>query len=256
MSSYTPHFGEERPLVGQRGSGTIFFAGCNLLCLFCQNFDVSHGHEGVAFSAQDLADAMLALQSIGCANINLVTPSHVVPQILAALEIAVEKGLKVPLVYNSSGYDRVETLALLDGVVDSYMPDFKFWDPDVAKRLCNAPDYPKVARKAVQEMHRQVGDLVLDDHGVAKRGLLIRHLVLPEGMAGTRQVMRFLARQLSRNSYVNVMAQYRPCGRAVEVPALQRGITAQEYQAAVEAAEQEGIRRLDERKRTLLVQWF
>jgi putative pyruvate formate lyase activating enzyme len=256
VSSFSPHFGEESPLVGKNGSGTIFFAGCNLLCLFCQNFDISHQVEGVVFTAEELADAMVFLQDRGCPNINFVTPSHVVPQILAALDKAADKGLQIPLVYNTSGYDKTETLAILEGVFDIYMPDFKFWDPQVAADLCGAPDYPEVAKAAFREMHRQVGDLVLNDQGVAERGLLIRHLVLPEGLAGTRDVMRFLARELSTNSYVNIMAQYRPCGRASTVPALRRSITDEEYQEALDAATQEGISRLDERQRTFVLRWF
>ncbi len=256
VSSYSPHFGEESPLVGENGSGTIFFAGCNLMCIFCQNFDISHERQGVEFSPENLANTMLSLQGRGCPNINFVTPSHVVPQILNALNTAVEKGLRVPLVYNSGGYDSAETLAILDGVFDIYMPDFKFWDSQVSEELCEAPDYPEVARSAFKEMHRQVGDLVLDEQGVAQRGLLIRHLVLPEGLAGTRHVMRFLANELSPNSYVNIMAQYRPCGRSSEVPALRRSISDEEYQKAIETASREGITRLDERKRTLALRWF
>jgi len=256
VSSYSPHFGEESPLVGKNGSGTIFFAGCNLLCIFCQNFDISHESKGVVFSAEELADAMVFLQNRGCPNINFVTPSHVVPQILAAVDKAVDKGLRIPLVYNSSGYDKAQTLAILEGIFDIYMPDFKFWDPKVAGDLCGAPDYPEVARAAFKEMHRQVGDLILNDQGVAERGLLIRHLVLPEGMAGTKDVMRFLAREISTNSYVNIMAQYRPCGRASTVPALDRGITDAEYQAAIDTAVQVGITRLDERQRTFVLRWF
>ncbi len=256
VSSYSPHFGEESPLVGHHGSGTIFFAGCNLMCLFCQNFDISHEREGEVHSAENLAKAMLSLQVSGCANINFVTPTHVVPQILAALEKAVDRGLRVPLVYNSGGYDKVNTLVILDGVFDIYMPDFKFWDPKVADDLCEAPDYPEVAMAALKEMHGQVGDLVLDKEGLAQRGLLIRHLVLPEGMAGTGEVMRFVAKELSPNSYINIMAQYRPCGRASEVPALRRSITDKEYLEALEMAAREGITRLDERKRTFVLKWF
>jgi putative pyruvate formate lyase activating enzyme len=256
VSSYSPHFGEESPLVGEHGSGTIFFARCNLLCLFCQNYDISHEGEGVGVSSQELAKTMLLLQAGGCPNINFVTPSHVVPQILAAVDEAAAGGLRIPLVYNSSGYDSADTLAMLEGVFDIYMPDFKFWDPKVADQLCEAPDYPEVAREALKEMYRQVGDLVLDDQGVAQRGLLIRHLVLPDGLAGTRDVMRFLAQEISSNSYVNVMAQYRPCGRAGEVPSLRRSITDEEYQEAIEMAHQEGISRLDERRRTFALRWF
>lgn len=256
VSSYNPHFGEESPLVGNHGSGTIFFARCNLLCVFCQNFDISHEGEGVEFSSEQLAMVMLFLQDKGCPNINFVTPTHVVPQILAALEKAIEAGLRVPLVYNTGGYDRSETLALLDGVFDIYMPDFKFWDQEVAEELSDAPDYPEVAREALKEMHRQVGDLVMDQQGIAQRGLLIRHLVLPERLAGTRQVMRFLAREISPDSYVNIMPQYRPCGRASEVSALTRTITEEEFQEAIQTAHNEGITRLDERKRAFVLRWM
>ena len=180
VSSYNPHFGEEAPLVGQEGSGTIFFAHCNLMCNFCQNYDISHEGHGQVIIDEQLAQIMLQLQNIGCHNINFVTPSHVVTQILSALEIAVENGLSVPLVYNTGGYDKVETLELLDGVFDIYMPDFKFWDSEIAEKTCNARDYPEIAQKAVVEMHRQVGDLVIDENGIAQRGLLVRHLVLPK----------------------------------------------------------------------------
>nr|HID59060.1 radical SAM protein [Desulfobacterales bacterium] len=255
VSSYNPHFGEEAPLVGSRGSGTIFFANCNLLCNFCQNYEISHGGEGEEVTPDQLADIMLGLQNTGCHNINFVTPSHVVPQILSAVDIAVQKGLQVPLVYNTSAYDRCETLSLLEGIFDIYMPDFKFWEPEIAKITCSAPDYPEVARKAIKEMHRQVGDLVLDERGIAQKGLLIRHLVLPEGLAGTRQIMRFLAQEVSKNSYVNIMGQYRPCGLAYEVPSLRRAINKNELREAIHAAVEEGITRLDRRRRVLLFEW-
>ena len=252
VSSYNPHFGEEAPLVGSRGSGTIFFTHCNLMCLFCQNYDISHEGYGQKLSDEQISAMMLALQKQGCHNINFVTPSHVVPQILSALELAVQNGLNVPLVYNSGGYDRVETLHLLEGVFDIYMPDFKFWDPEIAASACDAPDYPEVARKALLEMHRQVGDLVIDDQGLAQRGLLIRHLVLPEGMAGTREIMRFIATKISPNSYVNVMSQYRPCGRAAEVNGLASHLPAREYRQALEFAKLEGITRLDQPRRVFV----
>jgi putative pyruvate formate lyase activating enzyme len=245
VSSYTPHYGEEAPLVGTNGSGTIFFAHCNLLCIFCQNFDISHEGIGQEVSAEQLAAIMIDLQRMGCHNINFVTPSHVVWQILEALAIAAENGLRVPLVYNSGGYDRVETLQLLEGVFDIYMPDFKFWDPRVAEETCNAPDYPEVARKALREMHRQVGDLVIDGNGIARRGLLVRHLVLPESLAGTREIMRFIADDISTNTYVNIMTQYRPCGRAAEVRELAAYPTETDFQKARRAAIEAGIRRLD-----------
>jgi putative pyruvate formate lyase activating enzyme len=246
VSSYQPHFGEEAPLVGRNGSGTIFFTHCNLLCNFCQNYDISHQGIGEEVSSTKLAKMMLLLQQQGCHNINFVTPSHVVPQILSALEEAIEGGLSVPLVYNTGSYDHVETLKLLDGVFDIYMPDFKFWSSEVAKRTCNAPDYPEVARKAILEMHRQVGDLVIDESDIAQRGLLLRHLVMPNGLAGTREVMRFIARHISTNTYVNVMAQYRPCGEAHKIPELAVRLSTKEYESALQAAKEEGIARLDQ----------
>jgi putative pyruvate formate lyase activating enzyme len=248
VSSYNPHFGEEAPLVGKRGSGTIFFTFCNLLCIFCQNFDISHEGYGREVSDEQLADMMLHLQGAGCHNINFVTPSHVVPQILSALEIAVKEGLSVPLIYNTGGYDSVHTLKLLDGIVDIYMPDFKFWDPNVAERTTKARDYPEVARTAIIEMHRQVGDLVIDESGIARRGLLVRHLVLPHGLAGTRDVMRFIVQKISPNTYVNIMSQYRPCGRAHEVGELAGFPARKEYETALQAAKQEGITRFDQPK--------
>ncbi len=252
VSSANAHFGEEDPLVGRHGSGTIFFTHCNLMCLFCQNFDISHQGYGKSISDNDLAGIMLALQKQGCHNINFVTPSHVVPQILSALEIAIADGLSVPLVFNTGGYDRISTLKLLEGVFDIYMPDFKFWDADVAEKSCQAADYPEVARKAVKEMHRQVGDLQLDEQGIAYRGLLIRHLVLPGELAGTQSVMRYIAQQVSPNTYVNIMSQYRPCGRAAEVQGLGRNLKSDEYHWAVQAAKDEGITRFDRRQRVFL----
>ncbi len=241
VSSFGPHFGEERPLVGQSGSGTIFFTHCNLLCIFCQNYDISHKGDGDEVSDDTLAKIMMSLQNSGCHNINFVTPSHVVPQILSAVEIAVAYGLSVPLIYNTGGYDNVETLNLLDGVIDIYMPDFKFWDTEVARATCNAGDYPEIARLAVKEMHRQVGDLMLDDSGIARRGLLVRHLVMPDGLAGTREVMRFIAAEISTDTYVNIMSQYRPCGRANEIDMLNRCPIRIELDTALEIAKEEGI---------------
>jgi len=245
VSSYHPHYGEEAPLVGHNGSGTIFFTYCNLLCNFCQNYDISHEGRGDEVSDEQIAGMMLFLQNSGCHNINFVTPTHVVPQILSALEIAIKNGLSVPLVYNTGGYDRVETLKLLDGVIDIYMPDFKFWDPKVAELTCEAQNYPEIAQNAVLEMHRQVGDLVIDKSGIARRGLLIRHLVLPHGLAGTRNIMKFIAQKVSLNSYVNIMPQYRPCGRAYEVKELSRMLLPKEYKAALREAKEEGVARLD-----------
>lgn len=251
VSSFNAHFGEEAPLVGEHGSGTVFFTHCNLLCLFCQNFDISHQGMGQEVTDEQLAGIMLGLQRQGCHNINFVTPSHVVPQILGALEIAVSHGLNVPLVYNSGGYDLPETLKLLDGVIDIYMPDFKFWDPEIARATCEAADYPEVARQALVEMHRQVGELVLSESGIARRGLLVRHLVMPAGVAGTRQIMRFIAQRISPRTYVNVMSQYRPCGRAHEVAGLETALSPAEYRRAVEEAVEEGITRLDRPHRVL-----
>jgi putative pyruvate formate lyase activating enzyme len=246
VASYGPHFGEERPLVGRGGSGTIFFAHCNLRCTFCQNYEISHLGHGDPAAADQLAAIMLALQAMGCANINFVTPSHVVPHILEALCLAVDHGLHLPLVFNTSAYDRVETLRLLDGVIDIYMPDFKFWDAAVAAETCQAPDYREAACAAIREMHRQVGDLEIGADGLATRGLLVRHLVLPENLAGTAAVMQWIATAISPHTYVNVMAQYRPCGNASRNPALARRVTAAEYEAALEAARRAGLYRLDE----------
>lgn len=249
VSSIGPHFGEEAPLVGSRGSGTIFFTHCSLLCRFCQNYDISHGGAGDPVDIAQLADMMLALQGQGCHNINLVTPSHVVPQILAAVAAAVPKGLSLPLVYNTSGYDQVPTLKLLDGVVDIYMPDFKFWDSAVAQAVCRARDYPAVARAALREMHRQVGDLRLDSDGVARRGVLVRHLVMPHGLAGTPAVMAFIAEEISPDTYINIMTQYRPCGRAFEDPLLADRPTQSDFEDAFEAARAVGLNRLDKPRR-------
>ncbi len=245
ICSFHPHFGEEPELVGNHGSGTIFFSYCNLLCNFCQNFDISHLGDGRSVTDEDLAGIMLKLQHMGCHNINLVTPTHVVPQIFAALDIAREKGLTVPIVYNSSGYDRVSTLKRLEGRVDIYMPDFKFWSAEVAARTCDAPDYPEVARKAIAEMHRQVGLFQTNPAGIARKGLLIRHLVLPENLAGTREISEYISNKISPNTYVNIMPQYRPCGRAHQTEGLNRRLTATEYLTAIKIARDQGLTRLN-----------
>ncbi|MCL6582325.1 MAG: radical SAM protein [bacterium] len=245
VSSFGPHFGEEAPLVGQYGSGTIFFTSCNLSCIFCQNWEISHLRQGEEIPIETLAKIMIHLQSLGCHNINFVTPTHFVTQILEALPLAIDLGLSVPLIYNSGGYDSVDTLKLLDGVFDIYMPDFKYWDEEVAERLSKAKEYPQVARAAIKEMHRQVGDLVIDAQGVAQRGLLVRHLVLPQGLSGSRQIMRFLAQEISPNTYVNLMDQYRPCGEAWQYPPISRRLSRAEYQQALSEARAEGIHRLD-----------
>jgi len=245
VSSCGPHFGEEVPLVGTGGSGTIFFAHCNLHRVFCQNCSISQFGEGSEVSSRDLAYMMLSLQHRGCHNINLVTPTHVVPQILAALELAVADGLYIPLVYNSGGYESVDTLRLLDGIVDIYMPDMKYADSSIASQCSGIKDYAAINRAAVKEMHRQVGDLQIDDQGMAVRGLLVRHLVLPHGLAGTRKVVEFLAARVSSNTYVNIMAQYHPCHRAYDSPFLSRSVTKEEYLEAVTLALQHGLNRLD-----------
>ena len=238
------HFGEEAPLVGRCGSGTVFICGCNLGCTFCQNDDISRGGYGTELGPERLAAMMLSLQEGGCHNVNFVTPTHVVPQILDALTIAVERGLRVPLVYNCGGYESVDTIRLLEGVFEIYMPDFKFWDPKWSERFCGVRDYPQRARDAVVEMHRQVGDLHVED-GIAERGLLVRHLVMPNGAAGTAQVARFLAESVSADTYLNVMAQYRPCGDAATDSAAGRSVTRSEVAEAVRAAREAGLDRLD-----------
>ncbi|HHV63419.1 MAG TPA: radical SAM protein [Firmicutes bacterium] len=243
VASYGPHFGEEAPLVGSHGSGTIFFTGCNLRCVFCQNWDISQLRMGRTVSRSELANMMLELQGMGCHNINLVTPTHYMPHILAALEIACQGGLELPLVYNCGGYESLTALRLLDGIIDIYMPDVKYDDPQAGLRLSRAKDYPRVVKAALKEMHRQVGDLMIDEEGIAWRGLLVRHLVLPGGLAGTAEIVRFVAQEISRDTYINIMAQYRPEYRAHEYPPLNRPISAAEYQEAIRLAKDAGLYR-------------
>ena len=245
VASLHAHFGEESPLVGTGGSGTIFFRSCNLLCYFCQNYDISHDAEGGEVEPKDLADMMLRLQRRGCHNINFVTPSHVVPQILQGLSIAIGSGLKVPLVYNTGGYDKVETLKILEDIFDIYMPDFKFWEARWSEKFCKAPDYRKIAAAAIKEMHRQVGDLLIDESGIAEKGLLVRHLVMPNDVSNTGEVMTFLADKISEDTYVNVMDQYHPCGKATLDPAINRRLTGKEYAEAVRRTRDTGLHRLD-----------
>ncbi len=256
VTSYHPHLGEEDPLRGWRGSGTIFFAWCNLNCQFCQNYDISqlgHGHE---VEPEELAAMMLSLQAQGCHNINLVSHTHVVPQILAAVLIAAQVGLRLPLVYNTGGYDSLVALASLDGVADIYMPDMKYANAETAQKYSKVTAYPTVNQVAVKEMHRQVGDLVLDENGIALRGLLVRHLVLPDELAGTAEIARFLAEEVSRDTYINIMDQYRPCYKAAELPPLDRPITRAEYEQAVQQAREAGLHRFDKREpRFLRVLW-
>ena len=252
VSSFNAHFGEEAPLVGQNGSGTIFFTNCNLKCQFCQNYQISQLAEGREDSPEEIAAMMLHLQSQGCHNINFVSPTHVIPQIMAALLIAAEKGLQVPLVHNTGGYDSLEALRLLDGIVDIYMPDMKYADEKVGRRYSKVKEYPQVNQAAVREMHRQVGDLVMDEQGVALQGLLIRHLILPNGLAGTAEIAKFLAEEISPETFLNVMSQYRPMHKAHEYPRINRRPTMEELQEAVTLAHEAGLTRLDERRPRLV----
>lgn len=246
VASYGAHFGEEPPLVGQNGSGTIFFGGCNLSCVFCQNYDISYGDAGQQVGIEDLADMMLSLARQGCHNINLVTPTHELPQILAAMEIAVIAGLDIPIVYNCGGYEPVKALQLLDGIVDIYLPDAKYGSNEVGMELSGVPDYWDRNREALWEMHRQVGDLHVDERGIAEYGLLVRHLVLPGNPAGTREVMHFLAAEISRNTYVNVMDQYRPAHKAFALPHIAHQVTHEEFGEVMRIARAEGLHRFAE----------
>jgi len=248
VHSYGPHHGEEDPLRGWNGSGTIFFSWCNLRCVFCQNWDISQKGIGRETTPEQLANMMLDLQQQGCHNINFVSPSHVVAQIIAAVAIAAKKGLRLPLVYNTGGYDSLEALQLLDGVIDIYMPDMKYGNSAMARKYSKVRDYTERNFAAVKEMHRQVGDLVLDENGIAQRGLLVRHLVLPNDIAGTREVLDFIAREISERTYINIMDQYHPCYRADEYPAVDRPITKEEYQHARDLARRAGLERLDHRR--------
>ena len=250
VSSYAPHHGEEDCLRGWCGSGTIFISGCNLRCVFCQNFDISWQVRGLPAPPRKLAAMMLELQACGCHNINFVTPEHVVPQLVEALPEAIAGGLRLPLVYNTSGYDAPECLELLDGIVDIYMPDFKYWDSEMARKYSRAPDYPQVARRGLKEMHRQVGDLVIDENGLAKRGLLIRHLLMPGNIAGTGEIMRWIAQELSPTTYVNLMPQYYPAGKVTrsEFPEIDRRVTPREYERALDEFRRAGLKRLDSRR--------
>jgi len=245
VHSFGPHHGEEAPLRGSKGSGTIFFSWCNLRCVFCQNWEISQKGIGREVEPDELAAMMLALQRDGCHNINLVTPSHVVAQILAAVAIAARQGLRLPLVYNTGGYDSLEALALLDRVVDIYMPDMKYGDSETAHRSSHVRNYWEVNRAAVKEMHRQVGGLVVSDEGLARRGLLVRHLVLPGDLANTDRVLAFIATEISRDTYLNLMSQYHPCYRAWDYPPLDRPVTREEFDRALAAAAKHGLHRLD-----------
>ncbi len=246
ISSAHPHFGEERPLVGHRGSGTIFFAHCGLRCVFCQNWEISHMGRGNRNAEEQLADMMLQLQQRGCHNINLVSPSHYSAAILAALDIAAGKGLRLPIVYNTCGWERLEILQVLDGIVDIYLPDFKFWDPDIAiKYSADADDYPDVTRAAILEMQRQVGVARPNNSGVMERGLMIRHLVMPNNKGGSVDIINWIAANLPHDTYVNIMAQYTPHFRAFDFPEISRRISSEEYRAVVDTAKSAGLTNLD-----------
>jgi len=259
VASYFPHFGEENCLRGTNGSGTIFFSGCNLRCVFCQNFDISWQVHGEPATPGRLAAMMLALQDRGCHNINLVTPEHVVPQILQALPLAIDGGLRLPIVYNTSSYDSLDSLVLLDGIVDIYMPDVKVWTSGRARRYLRMPGYPQVAREAVREMNRQVGPLRLGEDGLARRGLLLRHLVMPGMVEETESVLRFVAEELGTGTYVDLMAQYYPAGLVGRnsrdgYAEIDRHLAREEYQRAAALARELGLRRLDERSHASGVQ--
>jgi putative pyruvate formate lyase activating enzyme len=246
ISSAFAHFGEERPLVGTKGSGTIFFSNCGLRCIYCQNYTISIKGEGVMVDEQRVAESMMKLQALGCHNINLVTPTHYVPGIVSALKIAVSKGLEIPLVYNTGGYEKLEILKLLDGIVDIYLPDYKYTIPEsAAKYSSEAYNYPYYVQIAFKEMYRQVGNLVLDRRGVAKRGLMIRHLILPNRVSGSREFLEFVAKELSKDGYLNLMRQYRPEYRAREFPEINRRISGKEYREVLEWADELGFSNLD-----------
>ena len=242
VSSVCPHFGEEPPLVGRHGSGTIFFTNCNLDCIFCQNYDISHLGKGKEIDTSQLANAILSLQNLGCHNINFVTPTHYAPQILKALFVAIEDGLVVPLVYNCGGYESLEIIKLLDGIIDIYMPDIKYGDNDMAERYSKAKGYFDVAKSVITEMYRQVGDLSINKNGIAEKGLLVRHLVMPDSISGTEKALDFIA-SLSKNTYLNIMDQYRPQYKAYDYPKINRRITSEEFEKAIFLAKKAGLTR-------------
>lgn len=246
VSSYGPHFGEESPLVGRHGSGTIFLTNCNLGCIFCQNYDISHLSQGEPASIDSIAGMMISLKRRGCNNINFVTPTHQMPMLLEALEKSIPKGLNVPVVWNCGGYESMEALKILDGIVDIYMPDFKYWDSEPAMKYSSAKNYPEVARAAIKEMHRQVGDLKLDKEGIATRGLLVRHLVMPDNISGTKDFTWWLSKEVSPATYLNIMDQYHPCHEAHKFPEINRRITKEEYAQALKWAKEAGLKRLDQ----------
>ena len=244
VSAYHPHFGEETPLVGKYGSGTIFMTSCNLSCVYCQNYEISQLRIGEEVSFERLAEMMIELQNLGCHNINFVTPTPQVPAILKSLEIAIEKGLKIPLVYNTSSYDSLEVLKLLDGIVDIYLPDARYSDDKIALKYSNAPNYFEIMKAAIKEMHRQVGDLVINEEGIAIRGLIVRHLDLPNKLAGSEKIFEFIAKEISKNTFLNIMDQYWPAYKTYQYPELSRGITKEEFQEAINLAKKFGLKRI------------
>jgi len=248
VSSFGPHFGEEDPIRGFRGSGTIFFARCNLRCQYCQNYTISQMDTGRGIKPDELASIMLELQHLGCHNINFVSPSHVVPQIIEGVFTAAQLGLQIPLVYNTGGYDSLSMLNLLDGIIDIYMPDMKYADAKIGKKYSKVPNYPEINQTAIKEMHRQVGDLQINTNGIATRGLLIRHLVLPNNLAGIDKIVAFLANEISSNTYLNIMDQYHPAYQSDTLPDINRQIRLDEYQQAVQWARTAGLNRLDKRQ--------
>ena len=244
VSAYHPHFGEEAPLVGKYGSGTIFLTSCNLACVFCQNYEISQLRIGQEVSFERLAQMMIELQNLGCHNINLVTPTPQVPQIVKAILIAIEMGLKIPIVYNTSSFDSLEVLKLLDGIVDIYLPDAKYSDDKIALKYSSAPKYFEIMKAAIKEMHRQVGDLIINKEGIAEKGLIVRHLVLPNGLAGSEKIFEFLAKEISKNTFLNIMDQYWPTWKAFEYPEISRRITTKEFKEAIELAKKFGLKRI------------
>ncbi len=246
ISSAFPHFGEEKPLVGKKGSGTIFFSNCNLRCVFCQNYQISLEGEGVEISDERLAETMIKIQGLGCHNINLVTPTHYLPNIINAVHLAIRRGLRIPLVYNTSGYEKVEILSLLDGLVDIYLPDCKYMDPaNAAKYSDGAYNYPYYAQQALKEMHSQVGELKVDQNGIAFRGMILRHLILPNRIAGSKEFLKFVSENLPRTTYLNLMGQYRPEYKAFDYPEISRRIKKNEYDEVLKWAKEYGLERLD-----------
>jgi len=241
VCSFLPHHGEEPPVSGSRGSGTIFFSHCNMACVYCQNYEFSQMGLGKEAGPEELADFMLQLQDMGCHNINLVSPTHVMPQFLKALSIAIPKGLKIPIVYNTGGYELPEMIKLLDGIVDIYLPDMRYADNQMSVKYSSAPDYPKYNQEALKEMHKQVGIAKIDNEGIIKKGLIIRHLVLPDNIAGTEQVMQFIATKLSKHTYISLMSQYFPCYKAAQHKEILRRITSEEYESAKAAMEKYGL---------------